>query len=70
MPTDGRQSVQSADVKKVIDRHYDDCRPTIGRHLAQFERLILQNKLGDGVPTIAQRQTNSQTLKMLADRKI
>ena len=70
LPIDGRQSVQSADEKKVIGRHYDDCPPTIGRHSAEFERLILQNKLGDGTPTIAQRQIKSQTIKMLADRKI
>ena len=70
LPIDGRQLVQSADVKKVIGRHYDNCHPTIGRHSVEFERLILQNKSGDGAPTIAQQKTNSQTLKMLADRKI
>ena len=48
LPIDGQQLVQSADVKKVIGCHYDDCRPTIGRHSADFLMLILQKKLGDG----------------------
>ena len=60
---DGRQWVQSAVVKKVIGRHYDDCRPTMGRHSAKFERLILQNKSSDGAAMNAKRKINSKTIK-------
>ena len=70
LPIDGLQSMQSADVKKVIGCHYDDSGTTIGRHSAEFENFILQNNLNVGAPTITQFQTNSQTLKILADRKI